>query len=238
MSLYRDRAVVVRTHKLGEADHIVVLLTAEHGKVRAIAKGIRKTKSRFGGRLEPLTHVSLLLYQGRELDIVSQAETIDPTRPLMEDLDRLTQGLALLEAVDRLTPDREPVPDLYRMLVGALRTLATRPSELVVPAFFWKVLASEGLRPELDRCVRCGTDGPLVAFDLDEGGTLCRTCRQGVPLSPGALTLLRQILGGELNAALAADRSPAQHEVAVLATRAMEHHLERGLRAVALLERH
>jgi DNA repair protein RecO (recombination protein O) len=238
VSLYRDRAVVVRTHKLGEADRIVVLLTAEHGKVRAIAKGIRKTKSRFGGRLEPLTHVSLLLYQGRELDIVSQAETIDPTRPLMDDLDRLTQGLALLEAVDRLTPDREPVPDLYRMLVGALRTLAARPSELVVPAFFWKVLASEGLRPELDRCVRCGTDGPLVAFDLDEGGTLCRACRQGVPLSPGALTLLRQILGGELNAALAADRSPAHHEVAVLATRAMEHHLERGLRAVALLERH
>jgi DNA repair protein RecO (recombination protein O) len=238
VSLYRDRAVVVRTHKLGEADRIVVLLTAEHGKVRAIAKGIRKTKSRFGGRLEPLTHVSLLLYQGRELDIVSQAETIDPTRPLMDDLDRLTQGLALLEAVDRLTPDREPVPDLYRMLVGALRTLATRPSELVVPAFFWKVLASEGLRPELDRCVRCGVDGPLVAFDLDEGGTLCRACRQGVPLSPGALNLLRQILGGELNAALAAERSPAQHEVAVLATRAMEHHLERGLRAVALLERH
>jgi DNA repair protein RecO (recombination protein O) len=228
----------VRTHKLGEADRIVVLLTAEHGKVRAIAKGIRKTKSRFGGRLEPLTHVSLLLYQGRELDIVSQAETIDPTRPLMDDLDRLTQGLALLEAVDRLTPDREPVPDLYRMLVGALRTLATRPSELVVPAFFWKVLASEGLRPELDRCVRCGTDGPLVAFDLDEGGTLCRTCRQGVPVSPGALTLLRQILGGELNAALGAERSPAHHEVSVLATRAMEHHLERGLRAVALLERH
>jgi DNA repair protein RecO (recombination protein O) len=238
VSLYRDQAVVVRTHKLGEADRIVVLLTAEHGKVRAIAKGVRKTKSRFGGRLEPLTHVSLLLYQGRELDIVSQAETIDPTRPLMDDLDRLTQGLALLEAVDRLTPDREPVPDLYRMLVGALRTLATRPSELVVPAFFWKVLASEGLRPELDRCVRCGTDGPLVAFDLDEGGTLCRTCRQGVPLSPDALALLRQILGGELNAALAAERSPAHHEVAVLATRAMEHHLERGLRAVALLERH
>ena len=69
----------MRTHKLGEADRIVVLLTAEHGKVRAVAKGVRKTKSRFGGRLEPLTHVSLLLYRGRELDIVSQAETVDPT---------------------------------------------------------------------------------------------------------------------------------------------------------------
>ena len=84
--------MVLRTYKLGEADRIVVLLTAEHGKVRAVAKGVRKTKSRFGGRLEPLTHVSLLLYQGRELDIVSQAETIDPTRPLMDDLDRLTRG--------------------------------------------------------------------------------------------------------------------------------------------------
>ena len=94
-----------------------------------MAKGVRKTKSRFGGRLEPLTDVTLLLYQGRELDIISQVETVDPIRPLMGDLDRLTQGLVLLEAVDRLTPDREPVPHLYRMLVGVLRTLATQPSE-------------------------------------------------------------------------------------------------------------
>jgi DNA repair protein RecO (recombination protein O) len=238
MSLYRDRAVVVRTHKLGEADRIVVLLTADHGKVRAVAKGVRKTKSRFGGRLEPLNHVNLLLYQGRELDIVSQVDTVDPTRALMADLDRLTQGLALLEAVDRLTPDREPVPHLYRMLVGALRTLSSRPTELVVPAFFWKVLAAEGVQPELDHCVRCGALEPLVAFDMDEGGVLCRTCRQGAALSPAALALMRQILGGELNAALATPSSPAGHEVSVLATRAMEHHLERGLRAVALLERH
>jgi len=238
MSLYRDLAVVLRTHKLGEADRIVVLLTAEHGKVRAVAKGIRKTKSRFGGRLEPLNHVSLLLYRGRELDIVSQAETMESCRPLIDDLDRLTQGLALLEAVDRLTPDREPVPHLYRMLVGALRTLAVRPSPLVVPAFFWKVLAAEGLRPELDICVRCGAVEPLVAFDLEEGGVLCRGCRQGSAISPDALALLRQILGGELNAALAVQQAPASHEVSVLATRAMEHHLERGLRTVALLERH
>jgi DNA repair protein RecO (recombination protein O) len=238
VSLYRDLAVVLRTHKLGEADRIVVLLTAEHGKVRAVAKGIRKTKSRFGGRLEPLNHVSLLLYRGRELDIVSQAETMESCRPLIDDLDRLTQGLALLEAVDRLTPDREPVPHLYRMLVGALRTLAVRPSPLVVPAFFWKVLAAEGLRPELDICVRCGAVEPLVAFDLEEGGVLCRGCRQGSAISPDALALLRQILGGELNAALAVQQAPASHEVSVLATRAMEHHLERGLRTVALLERH
>ncbi len=238
MSLYRDRAVVIRTHDLGEADRIVVLLTAEHGKVRAVAKGIRKTKSRFGGRLEPLNHVSLLLYEGRELDIVNQAESVETRRALLDDLDRLTRGLAMLEAVDRLTPDREPVPHLYRMLVGALRTLGANPSPLVVPAFFWKVLAAEGVRPQLAACVRCGEPEPLVAFDLDEGGVLCRNCRQGTAISPAALQLLRQILGGGLNAALATEPTPATHEVSALATRAMEHHLERGLRVVALLERH
>jgi DNA repair protein RecO (recombination protein O) len=238
MSLYRDRAVVIRTHDLGEADRIVVLLTAEHGKVRAVAKGIRKTKSRFGGRLEPLNHVSLLLYEGRELDIVSQAETVETRRALLDDLDRLTRGLALLEVVDRLTPDREPVPHLYRMLVGALATVAASRSPLVVPAFFWKVLAAEGVRPQLAECVRCGEPGPLVAFDLEQGGVLCRNCRQGTAISPAGLTLLRQILGGELNAALAAESTPATAEVSALAIRAMEHHLERGLRVVALLERH
>jgi DNA repair protein RecO (recombination protein O) len=236
--VYRDRGVVLRTHKLGEADRIVVILTAGHGKVRAVAKGVRKTKSRFGSRLEPLSHVSLLLYQGRELDVVNQAETLDAPRDLRGDLDRLTQGIALLEAVDQLTPEREPVPNIYRMLVGALRTLASTHSTLVVPAFFWKLLASEGLRPELDRCVRCGATEPLVALDIDEGGALCRGCRQGAPLSPEGLTLLRQVLGGQLQAALAAGPSPAASEVTVLATRALEHHLERRLRAVAILERH
>jgi DNA repair protein RecO (recombination protein O) len=236
--VYRDRGVVLRTHRLGEADRIVVILTAEHGKIRAVAKGVRKTKSRFGSRLEPLSHVNLLLYHGRELDVVNQADTVESPRDLRDDLDRLTQGIALLEAIDQLTPDREPVPHLYRMLVGALRTLGTSASQLVVPAFYWKLLAAEGVRPELDRCVRCAADGPLVAFDLDEGGVLCRGCRQGTGLSPAGLALLRQVLGGQLQAALSIPPSPATTEVALLATRAMEHHLERRLRAVALLERH
>ena len=203
MSLYRDTGVVLRTYKLGEADRIVVLMTAGHGKVRAVAKGVRKTKSRFGGRLEPLNHVSLLLYEGRELDIVSQVETIDSLGPLLDDLDRLTQGLALLEAVDQLAQERDPAPHLYRMLVGALRTLEGRPSPLVVPAFYWKLLAAEGLRPELDACTRCGETEGIVAFDMHEGGVLCRACRRGTAISPEALRLTRMILGGEMNDALA-----------------------------------
>lgn len=234
--LYRDTGVVLRTYKLRESDRIVVLLTAENGKVRAVAKGVRKTKSKFGSRLEPMSHVKVLLYRGRELDIVSQTESVESLAPMLNSLDRASQGMAALEAVDMIAIERQPNRPLYEMLVGALRTIAERPSPVVVPAFFWKLLAAEGFRPVTDRCVRCGAAGPLVAFDVGEGGTLCRACRQGTPISAPALALLCDILGGRLSEALAADESAATHEVASLATRAIEHHVERRLRAVTMFE--
>lgn len=239
--LYRDVGVVVRTYKLRESDRIVVLQTAEHGKVRAVAKGVRKTRSRFGARLEPMSHVRLLLYRGRELDIVSQAESVEPLAPLLSSLDRASQGMAAIEAVDQLGLEREPNERLYRMAVGVLRTIAARPAALNVPAFYWKLLAAEGLEPQLDACVRCGGTEPgatLVAFDLGEGGVLCRACRSGTSISAPALAIMRQILGGRLNDALALAESPATHEVGTLATRALEHHIERRLKAIAMFERH
>ena len=239
--LYRDTGVVLRTYKLRESDRIVVFHTAENGKVRAVAKGVRKTKSKFGARLEPMSHVRLLLYRGRELDIVSQAEAVEPLSPMLSSLDRASQGLAVIEAVDQLSLEREPNPQLYRMLVGVLRTIASSPSPLNVAAFYWKLLANEGLRPELDHCVRCGeseTETQFVAFDLNEGGVLCRSCRSGQAISPGALTILREILGGQLVQALARDESPITHEVSSMATRALEHHVERRLKAVAMFETH
>ena len=180
--------------------------------------------------------MALLLYEGRQLDVINQAESLDYLRAVREDLDRLTRAMALLEVVEQVAQEREPDPRLYQMLVGALRTLAAQPAPLLVPAFYWKVLANDGVRPELDGCVSCGSPEPLVAFDVTEGGVLCRTCRRGVALSPDALDLLRRILGGDLVGALAEPASPATHEVEVLAVRAMEHHLERRLRAVSLLE--
>jgi DNA repair protein RecO (recombination protein O) len=239
--LYRDEGVVLRTYKLAESDRIVVIMTAEHGKVRAVAKGVRKTRSKFGARLEPMSHVRLLLYRGRELDIVSQAESVESLSPMLSSLDRASQGMAAIEAVDQLGLDREPNPRLYRMTVGVLRTIAERPSPLNVPAFYWKLLAAEGLEPQLDQCVRCGEHGPdvpLVAFDLNEGGMHCRNCRSGTSVSPAALGIMRDILGGRLNEALALSESPATHEVGVLATRALEHHIERRLKAVAMFEQH
>jgi DNA repair protein RecO (recombination protein O) len=235
VSLYRDTGVVLRTYRLGEADRIVVMMTAQHGKVRAVAKGVRKPRSRFGARLEPVSHVAVMMYEGRQLDIVSQAESVDHFRGIREDLDRLTRAMALLEVVDQIGQEREPNPRLYQMLVGALRALAAQSAPLLVPAFYWKVLAAEGMRPELDQCVSCGSPGPLVAFDVGEGGVLCRTCRRGRAISEEAVVVLRRLLGGDLVAVLAEPASVAGHEVEVLATEAMEHHLERRLRAVGLL---
>jgi DNA repair protein RecO (recombination protein O) len=235
VSLYRDTGVVLRTYRLGEADRIVVMMTAQHGKVRAVAKGVRRPTSRFGARLEPVSHVAVMMYEGRQLDVVNQAESVDHFRGVREDLDRLTRAMALLEVVDQIGQEREPNFRLYQMLVGALRTLAAQPAPLLVPAFYWKVLAAEGMRPELDLCVSCGSPGPLVAFDVGEGGVLCRTCRRGRAISDEAIVVLRRLLGGDLVAVLAEPASGAGHEVEVLATEAMEHHLERRLRAVVLL---
>jgi DNA repair protein RecO (recombination protein O) len=236
MGLYRERAVVLRTHKLGEADRIVVLMTAGRGKVRAVAKGVRKTRSRFGGRLEPSSHLAVQLYEGRDLHTVTQAESIDHFRPIHEDLARLADALAILEVVDQVAGEGNADTALYSMLVGALRALAADRSPLLVAGFYWKLLGHDGACPVLDSCARCGAAGTeLVAFDLTEGGTLCRGCRQGVPISASALGVLRRILGGDLAGVLRQPAGEVTSEVADLASRSMEIHLERRLRALRLL---
>lgn len=237
MSLYRDGGVVLRTYKLGEADRIVVFLTRDHGKVRAVAKGIRKTKSRFGGRLEPPAHVELLFYAGRELDVVTQAETVDAFGVVRGDFDRLTRAVSMLEAVDQVALEGEPNPALYRMLVGALRTLASRDTPLVVPAFFFKLLALEGYGPQVEECTVCGTGTDLVAWAIESGGLRCRAHRQGNPISPDAVALVQRILGGQLGAVLREPPSPASAEVDRLAVRVLEYHLERRLKSVSSLPR-
>ena len=222
---------------MAEVDRIVVLLGADHGKIRGVAKGVRKPSSRIGARLEPLSHVAVQLYRGRgELDRITQVETVDAFRPVRDDLRRLGKGLALLEAVDQFTPDRVPDVRRYQMLLGALRTLAARDRALLVPAFLLKLLAAEGVQPELDHCVVCGTTEDLVSFDPDDGGMRCRQDRRGLPVSDLAVALCRAVVGGGLNAALEVPGSPLTHEVEVMATKAFEHQVERRLRAAALLD--
>ena len=240
MALYRDQGVVLRTYKLGEADRIVVLLTQGRGKVRAVAKGVRKTKSRFGGRLEPLSHVAAQFYEGRELDIVTQAETIDSFRTIRDDLERTGRAMTLLEVADQVAQEREADVRLYQMLVGALRALAARNSPALVAGFLWKLLSLEGSHPVLESCASCASsteEVELVAFDLAEGGALCRTCRRGRPVTAEALELVRRILGGGLASALAEPPGPVVHEVEALAAASVEAHIERRLRSLHVLDR-
>ncbi|MCU1428079.1 MAG: replication and repair protein RecO [Actinomycetia bacterium] len=229
---------MLRTIKLGEADRIITVFTQGNGKVRAVAKGVRKTTSKFGARLEPTTHVALQCYRGRELDVVTQAETIEANRALREGYGLLTHAIPMLEAVDQVAQEREPNPALYRMLTGALRTLATTRSPVVTPAFFWKLLSLEGFHPLLDACARCSeNDAPLVAFDADDGGMLCAPCARGGgrPVSPAAFDVLQRMLGGGLNSVLADPAGPAVGEVERLAVTVLEHHIERRLRSATLL---
>ena len=158
MATYRGGSVVLRTMRLGEADRIVTFATPEHGKVRAVAKGIRKPKSRLTGRLEPLTHVSILCWRGRDLDVVNQVEAIQHFKAIREDLDRVPTALAMLEVVDHVALERQPMAELFHMLVGALRTLEERASPALLGAFLWKLLVLEGVGPSLEQSARCANE--------------------------------------------------------------------------------
>ena len=243
MSLYRDKAIVLRTWKLGEADRIISLHTRISGKVRCVAKGVRRTRSKFGSRLEPACHVEVQLHRGRgELDIVTQATTINRFLSLRSDPNRFARASAMLEVVEQLSLDREPDSDRHVMLAKALATLDYHDSPMVVAGFFLKLLAQEGVKPVLDFCVTCGSDRAIDTFNLLEGGVMCRHCRRNRSqvscrrsLSPKALELLRLILGGGLVAALNHPYDTTAKEVISLSTEAIELHIERRVRSLSIV---
>ena len=145
MSLYRDQAVVLRTQKLGEADRIITMLTREHGRVRAVAKGVRRTKSKFGARLEPGSHIDVQLFIGKIFDTVTQVEALENYGDLVSrDYQRWTIASAILETAERFTSqEREPALQEYTLVVGGLKALAEKrydPS-LILDAFLLRSLA-------------------------------------------------------------------------------------------------
>jgi DNA repair protein RecO (recombination protein O) len=242
VGLYRDDAVVLRVQKLGEADRIITLLTRRHGRVRAVAKGVRKTTSRFGARLEPFSHVDLQLYEGRSLDVVSQAEGITPYgKHIAPDYGRYTAGSAVLETAERLTgEEREPALRLFLLTIGALRTLTegAHASGLVLDAYLLRAMAVEGWAPALDECAKCGADGRHGAFSVPAGGVVCPTCRPpgSASPSPAALALMLALLTGAWDDADATE-SGVRREASGLVAAHLQYHLERGLRSLALVDR-
>ncbi len=242
--VYRDSAVVLRVTKLGEADRIVTLLTRRTGKVRAVAKGVRRTRSKFGARLEPFSHVDLQLYAGRNLDIVTQAETLDPFgATLAADYPRYTCATAIAETAERLAAEeREPALRLYLLAVSALRALTepTRVPTLVLDAFLLRAMVLAGWAPALRECARCGRPGPHGAFHVASGGALCADCRLSssgvVRPAPATIDLMCALTEG---AWTVADASESSHrrEASGLVAALLQWHLERGLRSLPMVDR-
>ena len=242
MPLYRDEAVVLRTHKLGEADRIITLLTRHHGRVRAVAKGVRKTTSRWGSRLEPFTHVDLQLAVGRSLDIVTQAETIEPfASGLGGDYARYTAGTVMLETADRLvTEEGQPAVQQFLLLVGGLRAMTggEKGANQVLDSYLLRSLAVAGYAPSFNHCARCGDEGPHRSFSPSAGGALCSDCRVPGSASPSSATLdvLGALLTGEWETVAAADPRSLR-EASGLVSAYLHWHLERGLRSLEYVER-
>ena len=213
---------MLRAIKLGEADRIVTIFTQGHGKIRAVAKGIRKTTSKFGARLEPTTRVALQCYKGRELDIVTQAETLESNRALREEYALLTRAIPMLEAVDQVAQEREPNPALYRMLTGALRALGDHPQSARHARVLLEAAVARGLPPDarrlrplrrVARAARRRSRRARAGRVRSRRGRHACAGRARVAVAarshPAGSALLRRVLGGGLNGVFAETPGPA-----------------------------
>jgi DNA repair protein RecO (recombination protein O) len=239
--LYRDEAVVLRVHKLGEADRIVTMLSRRHGKVRAVGKGVRRTSSRFGARLEPGSHIDVQFHTGRTLDIVTQTESLGAYgAALAGDYPRWTAASAICETTDRLTDEGEPALRLYLLLVGALRALVAHEHDggLVLDAFFIRAMSNAGWEPALGECAKCSAPGPHTAFNIAAGGAVCDTCRPPGSTSPDrdTIALMTALLRGDWARADASTLSQRREASGLIAAH-LQWHLERGLRSLPLVDR-
>src|SRR5690349_11129122 len=237
MPLYSDEAVVLRTRKLAEADRIITLLTRDHGIVRAVAKGVRRTTSRFGSRLEPFTHVDLQLAEGRNLDVITQTVTrASYGEAISADYDRYTAASVMLETAERLVAEeREPSVQQYLLLIGGLRAMAAGEHRAgdVMDSFLLRSLAVAGYAPSFTDCARCGATGPHRAFHPSSGGVLCADCRApgSAQPSPGTVRLLGGLLSGDWETVDSAD-DRERREARGLVSAYLAWHLERGLRSL------
>jgi DNA repair protein RecO (recombination protein O) len=235
MGLRHDQGIVLRSYPFGEADRVVVLLSPNHGKLRAVAKGVRKTTSRFGGRLEPFTHVDLVLYEGRSLDTITQVSVIDAFPHLRGDLERVLAAGTMVEVADAVTEEGEGAVRAFLLLQRGLRALEAGPRHPdLVTAFLLKVADVVGVAPALVECAGCGTREGVTRFSFAAGGALCERCRVpgAVALRPGLTVYLADLAAADLAALRPADPSFSGEAMGV-ARRFLEYHLDRRLASLA-----
>ncbi len=231
----KTEAIVLRSMRYGEADRILHLYTPGSGRVGAIAKGVRRTRSRFGGRLEPFFRVRLVLYEGRgELLTVTAAETVDPHPRLREHAAGLDSAARACDAVGRIFETTEPHAAVYNLLCNQLALLDSDPAQAThanALAFRMKLLIAAGLTPQLAACASCGAAEHLVGFSAAAGGVVCSACEAAsFPLDEAAHAFMTAVIGGPLARTPAATpRTLRQTERAI--SEMLEHHAHLRLRA-------
>lgn len=242
MALYRDEALILRTQKLGEADRIITMLTRQHGRIRGVAKGVRRTMSKFGARLEPGSHVDIQMYEGKTFDTVTQVESIAHYgEAIADDYQRYTIASAILETAERFTAqENEPALQEFILTVGAMKALAENKYDagLILDAFLLRSCAVGGYAPSLSTCSRCEAPGPHRYFSLVGGGSVCAECRPSASATPApeTLDLMGALLGGDWERASTSELRYRREANGLIAAY-LQWHLERGLRSLPMVER-
>ncbi|MBA2336869.1 MAG: DNA repair protein RecO [Acidimicrobiia bacterium] len=238
MGLRRDQGIVLRGYPFGDADRIVVLLSPNNGKVRTVAKGVRRTKSRFGGRLEPFCHVDVVLYEGRNLGTITQVTLVEPFHNLRNNLDAVLIAGSMVEVADIVAQENEASMRLFLLLQRGLRAL---DNGLIGPdlatAFLLKAATVVGVAPALEHCAGCGRGDGLTRFSFAAGGALCERCRTSgaYALRRGVTEHLSVLAGADLGALPTTDPEVRGEGLGV-ARRFLEYHLERRLVALGSLD--
>ncbi len=238
MATYRDQGIVLRSYKLGETDRIVHLLTQGRGKVRAVAKGVRRPGSRFGGRLEPYGHVDLQLYEGRNLDIINQVELIAPHAAVRAEFATSAAASVMVELVDAVSQEGARDTRLFLLLRAALQALDAQPDDpsVFVDAFLLRAASSVGFHAFTDACASCRDPGPHAFLSVKAGGTLCPSCAPaGTRVVDSRVVEIVRLFAapGEWASlpALEADTTDVRAVAASYVRAFVEHHLDRRLKA-------
>ena len=238
MGIRHDQGIVLRSYPFGEADRVVVLLSPTTGKLRTVAKGVRKTKSRFGGRLEPFTHVDLVLYEGRNLDTITQVAVLEPFPRLRNDLDAVIAAGTMVEAADAVAQEDESAVRLFLLLQRGLKALeiGERGSDLIT-SYLLKLADVVGVAPALEHCASCGRTDSLHRFSFGGGGSVCDRCQVegAVRLRDGVTAYMATLAGSDLSALPPSDEAFATEAMGV-ARRFVEYHLDRKLTSLAVME--
>ena len=241
---YQTEAIIIKKTKHGEADRILTLLTLDLGKIHAVAKGVRRPKSKLSGHLELLTYTNVSFARGHNLDTIIGSQTINAFLPLKNDLDLISYGLYIAELTDQFTAEHMENADIFRLLVATLERLCqTNNKEITLRYFEMQLLNTTGYRPELQQCVACHKPLEPVTnyFNAASGGMLCPICSQSqtflFPLSVNALKVLRLLQNGDYETAIKLKlTSQLAGELQEVIRRYIKYILEREVKSVAWLD--